>query len=160
MAIVIAVVGAIVLVAGVVTVVIMTRTAPATSDGVQPTILTSGEVSAAIVPDVGWEYRRALWSDAEMELASPDRGVTIDVSLHTGDAGDDVASTPDRVGEPSTETLASGLTASHVDTTGGLVADVATGAAVVRFVVFAGEGADLALYRPAIAELLESVTAS
>lgn len=141
------------------------------SDGVAPQPLVADGAEAGIVVPDGWIVRRQ-GEDAVL-VVTPDGGLSAQVTVTTADAATVVAEQAD--GATRTELLASGLRVFHADTTAspsdavdldatdageGVVAAVALpdGTTVV-IAAEVGASTSLAEYRPALAQLIEGVTA-
>lgn len=114
-----------------------------------------GEV---VAPD-GWIISRPPWTDAAVELRSPDLALTVLISVSAGDAETALALLQGGVAGPvRVEILSSGRTARHVDAEGGRVlAAVDVDGAVVSVDARVADDADAAAYRPVLAELLAGI---
>lgn len=140
------------------------------SDGVAPQPLVADGAEAGIVVPDGWIVRRQ--SEDAVLVVTPDGGLSARVTVTTADAATVVAEQAD--GATRTELLASGLRVFHADTTAspsdadldatdageGVLAAVALpdGTTVV-IAAEVGASTSLTEYRPALAQLLEGVTA-
>jgi hypothetical protein len=141
------------------------------SDGAAPEPLVgSGGEAGVVVPD-GWIVRRQ--SEDVVLVVTPDGGLSARVTVTTADAATVVGEQAD--GATRTELLGSGLRVFHADTTAspsdavdleatdageGVVAAVALpDGATVLIAAEVDASATLSEYRPALAQLLEGVTA-
>lgn len=131
------------------------------SQGDEPVQLETPTASAQVVVPAGWLVTRA--GDDGLVVLSPDGVLRVRMTLTEGTPLDVVTATDGRVGEPRSETLASGLAVVHSDLAdGGIVAGVAVPGGVVRvqseLIPSDGDGdVDPAAYRPAFAQVLDGI---
>lgn len=131
------------------------------ADGRTPVTIESADLRAQIVAPAGWVVVHE--SAASVIVRTPDGVMSARVDLVDEEPSAVVSAEPGLATSLRTETLTSGLTVVHADLDGGgVVAAVALGdgggrpsARVVATIV---EGADAALYRPALAQLLDGIT--
>lgn len=126
-----------------------------------PLVLGAGEASVTIAVPDGWLVTPT--DDTHAIVATPDRGMTVEVEVTPGDPAQAAADAG--VSSAMVETLASGLTAAHgspaptggQDAESGPVLVAAVGPVAGGSVVFTVSADDLDTYRPALASLLEGV---
>ncbi|MDR5699284.1 hypothetical protein [Agromyces aerolatus] len=141
------------------------------ADGLEAVVLGAGDEAVAFTPANGWLVHPRFASDSTIDLVAPDQALTIELELvpdapdaaldHLIEAAADTPVGEHRDGgvDPRTERLASGLELRHVPTEHGLLAVVAAPSGSVAVTVRAGRSVELADYRTALAELLETVRA-
>lgn len=126
-----------------------------------PLVIGSEAASVVIAVPDGWLITHP--DDAQTLIATPDRGMIVDVTLAAGDPS--AAAAAAGVASPLVETLASGLTVAHGPPVPAADEDAANVPALVAAVgpvaggsvVFTVSSDDLDRYRPALASLLEGV---
>ncbi|MGC5169084.1 hypothetical protein ACLQ2Q_00390 [Microbacterium sp. DT81.1] len=112
-----------------------------------------------VVPPEGWIISRPPWTDAAVEVRSPDLALTVLVSVSAGNSETALALLRDGAAGPvRVETLTSGRTVRHADAEGGRVlAAVDVDGGVVSVDARVADAADAAAYRAALAELLAGI---
>ncbi len=119
-----------------------------------PLVLHDPTTSATVQVPAGWLVSQT--DDAHASIATPDRGMTVQVSLVA--AGPDAALADAKPTGVLVEPLSTGTTVAHgvpnADTDAQIIAAVSTTGGSVLFLVSSD---DPDLYRPALAALLEGV---
>jgi hypothetical protein len=125
------------------------------SDGVTPQTLQDGDLGAAVVVPEGWVVRRQ--GDDALSVVTPDGALTARLALTADDPETAISGSGD--GTLRTEVLASGLTVVHADNALGSVvaAVVARGGDTVTVFAEVDDPQVRAVYRPALAQLLEGI---
>lgn len=130
------------------------------ADGRTPVTIESDDLRSQIVAPVGWVVVHE--SAASVIVRTPDGAMSARIDLVDKDPSAVVSAEPGLATSLRTETLTSGLTVVHADLDeGGVVAAVALGgdgsAPSARVVATTVEGTDMAVYRPALAQLLDGI---